>query len=157
MRLRSPSAADSSITAAIVYHMQDAASAMVDSNKKGWSGEHEIENILKAHGYEAGRTGQFKKLDVWWLFRGLKRFLEVKRKKRGWTQIYKAFSEDAWFIGRADYEQWFIAMPLIEYLNQQPTIGKTMQSSVTNYTSSGPEVSCWPVEVSLPPCDTEVK
>ena len=94
-----------------------------DPNAKGYSGEAEIVNILRAHGYEAERTGQFKKLDVSWLFRGLKRLLEVKRKKRGWAQIYRAFSEDAWFIGRADYEQWFIAIPLIEYLRQNSDTG----------------------------------
>ena len=92
-------------------------------NAKGYSGEAQIVDILRAPGYEAQRTGQFKKLDVSWLFRGLKRFLEVKRKKRGWTQIYQAFSEDAWFVGRADYEQWFIAMPLIEYLRQNSNTG----------------------------------
>lgn len=81
-------------------------------NTKGYAGEHEIENLLKAHGYEAKRHGKFEKLDGWWIFRGIKRFLEVKRKKRGWTQIYKAFSEDAWFLGRSDHEIWFIAMPL---------------------------------------------
>ena len=98
-------------------------------NAKGYSGEAQIVDILRAHGYEAERTGQFKKLDVSWLFRGLKRFLEVKRKKRGWTQIYQAFSEDAWFVGRADYEQWFIAMPLIEYLKQNSSTGLPISPS----------------------------
>jgi hypothetical protein len=111
-------------------------------NAKGYSGEHEIENILKAYGYEAGRTGQWKKLDVWWLFKGLKRFLEVKRKKRGWSQIYKAFSEDAWFIGRADYEQWFIAMPLIEYLNQQKPSSDTGQH-IRRSPEAGVVIEAW--------------
>ena len=98
-------------------------------NAKGYSGEAEIVNILRAHSYEAERTGQFKKLDVSWLFRGIKRMLEIKRKKRGWTQIYRAFSEDAWFVGRADYEQWFIAMPLIEYLRQNSNTGRPIPPS----------------------------
>ena len=92
---------------------------MVDSNDKGTGGETEVVNILKAHGYEAGRTGQWKKLDVWWSFLGLKRLLEVKRRKKAWTQINKALSEGAWFVGREDYGVWFIAMPLKEYLEQQ--------------------------------------
>ena len=100
-----------------------------DPNAKGYSGEAEIVNILRAHGYEAERTGQFKKLDVWWILNGFTRFLEVKRKKRGWTQIYRAFSEDAWFVGRADYEQWFIAMPLIEYLRQNSNTGHPTNQS----------------------------
>ena len=112
-------------------------------NVKGAGGEMEITNILKAHGYEAGRTGQWKKLDVWWSFLGIKRMLEVKRRKRAWTQIYKAFKEDAWFIGREDHGQWFIAMPMMEYLNQNksrsnighqespsPTVGSDMEASI---------------------------
>ena len=100
-----------------------------DPNAKGYSGEAEIVNILRAHGYESERTGQFKKLDVWWILNGFTRFLEVKRKKRGWTQIYQAFSEDAWFVGRADYEQWFIAIPLIEYLKQNSNTGRPTNPS----------------------------
>ena len=92
-------------------------------NTKGSGGEREVKNILLAHGYEAGCTGKWKKLDVWWKFRGVKRMLEVKRRKWAWSAIYKAFSEDAWFIGRADNEKWFIAMPLLEYLKQNSNTG----------------------------------
>ena len=87
-------------------------------NTKGSGGEREVANILIAHGYKAGCTGKWKRLDVWWEFCGLYKLLEVKRRKRAWTQIYKAFSEGAWFVGREDHGVWFIALPLKEYLEQ---------------------------------------
>ena len=96
-------------------------------NNKGSGGEREVKNILLAHGYQAECTGKWKKLDVWFIFRGVKQFLEVKRRKKAWTQIYKAFSEGAWFVGREDHGVWFIAMPLLEYLNQQKPPSNTGQ------------------------------
>ena len=80
-------------------------------NAKGDGGEIEFVNILRSEGYKAERTGKWKKLDVIWIFRGIARRMEVKRRKKAWTQIYKAFSEGAWFVGREDHGVWFIALP----------------------------------------------
>ena len=101
-----------------------------DPNAKGSGGEREVKNIFLAHGYQAECTGKWKKLDVWFIFRGVKQFLEVKRRKRAWTQIYKAFKEGAWFVGREDHGVWFIAMPLLEYLKQNSNTGHPTSPSL---------------------------
>ena len=46
------------------------------------------------------------------------RFVEIKRRKNGWKQIYSWLSDDAQLVAmRADRKEWLIAMTLDTFLD----------------------------------------
>jgi len=88
--------------------------------RKGWQGEHEIVEILTAHGIEAYRiplSGQVKgdgeyAGDVKIKLFGKSYLAESKRRKDDFKRIYSWLGDKQFLFFRKDRAKWLVAMPI---------------------------------------------
>ena len=86
------------------------------SRVKGYRGEHEVERLFKERGFDARRVplsgaSLFQKGDVVIFEQGSPKWvIEVKRRKRGFLELYKWLREADIVFHRADRSPWLVTM-----------------------------------------------
>lgn len=86
------------------------------SRVKGYRGEHEVERLFRERGFDARRVplsgaSVFQKGDVVIFIDGQPRWVvEVKRRKKGFVELYRWLEEADIVFHRSDRAQWLVTM-----------------------------------------------
>ncbi len=91
---------------------------MINSKVKGRKGEAEVENILRAHGFETKHSGWNEGPDIVCRYEGQDEptTIEVKRKNIGSASIYEELKEADEVWHRANGQDWMVTVKAKDYL-----------------------------------------
>lgn len=94
------------------------------SRDKGRRGEQEVVNILKAHDFDAHRTGEFVPHDVIANLSTRDWTLEVKLHANGFNKLYKFLNGSDALLCRSDRMPWLFVCPFGSLFELMPPRGK---------------------------------